>query len=310
MLEPGETWREPLGESSQFVPYGLIRQVQQGKTDEGFSITFRYGDSSDALARSGVRTHMLASPATEVYLGKSPRVRQAEGDDQKAYDYWMPQLVVRRRGSAPLESLFAAVHEPFREKPFLDQVRAAAIETGGRVAAIEIIRGDLKDTIISTGDTPPYPERRVNRIALRGRLGIVRQRADRVLAAWLIDGVGLSCGDVNLNCPTGRYEGAITSVTRKSDGGTEDALITQAELPEGGALAGRWMIVTHGNGHTHAYRIAHVQRRDGKSIVVCREDHGLRIQADQTEECYFPRRKIAGPNRFVIPLSAVWPEAD
>ncbi len=37
-----------------------------------------------------------------------------------------------------------------------------------------------------------------------------------------------------------------------------------------------------------------------KRVVVLRDNHGLDISGEQAEECYFPRRKIAGPNRFVI----------
>ena len=37
-----------------------------------------------------------------------------------------------------------------------------------------------------------------------------------------------------------------------------------------------------------------------ESVILLREDHGLRLSGEQTEECYFPRRKITGPNRFVI----------
>ena len=43
---------------------------------------------------------------------------------------------------------------------------------------------------------------------------------------------------------------------------------------------------------------------DGKTTIVLGMDHGLRIEGTKTQEVYFPRRIIAGANRFVIPLSA------
>jgi hypothetical protein len=60
------------------------------------------------------------------------------------------------------------------------------------------------------------------------------------------------------------------------------------------------MVVTHGNGCTHGYAISRVERRGGKSVIVLQEDHGLRLAGEQTEDCYFPRRRITGPNRFAI----------
>ena len=41
LLEPEEKWVEPVGESSSFNPYGLIREVRQGKAEGALSVTFR-----------------------------------------------------------------------------------------------------------------------------------------------------------------------------------------------------------------------------------------------------------------------------
>ena len=66
------------------------------------------------------------------------------------------------------------------------------------------------------------------------------------------------------------------------------------------------IIVTHGNGYTHGYEIDRVAHTDGKSVIILADDHGLRISGDVTEECYFPRRKITGVNRFVIAKWSAW----
>jgi hypothetical protein len=297
LLEPGEKWVEPVGETSPFSPYGVIREVRQGKTEGTFQLTFRYAKASE----SGLRTHLLGVAASEVFLGKSPRVRQAEGDDRKVYDYWMPQLVVRRQGAAPLASSFVAVHEPFSRQPFLQDVRRLSLEPAEGGVALEVRHGDYTDTIMSTLDDPPYTERRLpSGLTVSGRLAVVREKAGRVVAAWLLDGARVSKGDFALTLEKPRYEGVIEVASREADGAAEDAFITTAALPAGDKLAGQWLIVTHGNGYTHGYEISRVEQRDGKSVVVLREDHGLRLSGEQTEECYFPRRKITGPNRFVI----------
>ena len=53
---------------------------------------------------------------------------------------------------------------------------------GPWAAALEVAHGDTIDTIISTCDEPPFPERRLpGGIAVRGRLAVLRQRGDHVV---------------------------------------------------------------------------------------------------------------------------------
>ncbi|MBM4047412.1 MAG: hypothetical protein FJ279_20085, partial [Planctomycetes bacterium] len=303
MLEPGEKWVEPLGESSSFIPYGLMREVRQAKAEGGFSVAFRF-----AKGDAGVRVHLLDghgkdSVPTEVFLCQTPRIRQAEGDDRKAYDYWMPQVVARRRGPAPLTSAFVAVHEPFKPSAaggFVREVRALPLDPPAEFGvALEVLHGEFTDTILSLPD--PVGERRLpNGVVARARLAVVREQGGKVVAAWLVDGTQVSKGDFTLKLEEPRYEGVIESATRKADGAAEDAFVTSAALPSGDSLAGHWMVVTHGNGYTHGYEIRCVERHDGKSFIILCDDHGLKITGDQTEELYFPRRKIAGRNRFVV----------
>ncbi len=306
LLEPAEKWVEPIGESSRFNPYGVIRQVRQGKTDGAFQVTFRYTEAQRPTAGAGVRVHLLGGASTEVFLAKSPRIRQANRDDARIYDYWMPQLVARRSGPAPLSNTFVAVHEPFARQPFLGLVRRLSLDPSTEFGvALEVRHGDWTDTIMSTLDEPPYPERKLpGGLVLNGRLAVVRERAGQVVAAWLVDGTRVAKGDFVGTLDTPRYEGVLESALRKGDGASEDAFLTAAALPVGNKLAGQWMIVTHGNGYTHGYEIARIERREGKSVIVLRDDHGLQIRGNQTEEWYFPRRKISGPNRFVIAAGA------
>ena len=78
----------PANEYSQFIPYGLIRDVQRGEARGPFTV-----DSSlcrhhrGPTAGAGVRTHLPGLTDAEVFLAKTPRVRQSAGDDRKVYDY-------------------------------------------------------------------------------------------------------------------------------------------------------------------------------------------------------------------------------
>ena len=296
----------PEGIKDPAKGYTVIRGVRNAAAKGPFEAVFTYA----ADAKRGVRIHVVPDGPVQAFLGQSPSVRRVgigtSGDSRKIFDFWMPQLVVRRTGEAPLASTFAAVEEAFAGRTFVDSVEAVRVEPAeAGVTGLRIKHGDTVDTIISTLDEAPYPERTAaGDIRMKGRLGVVRQRGDEVLGLWLFEGEELAAGKSKVACEGGRYEGAIEAATRKADGAAADAFITDAELPAGGVLHGCWMIVTHGNGYTHGYQIDQVKKDGGKTVIVLAEDHGLRIEGGKTQEVYFPRRGIEGENTFVIPVAA------
>ncbi|NLJ36439.1 MAG: hypothetical protein GX358_09480 [candidate division WS1 bacterium] len=304
MLEEGEEWEEPTMEGDRFHAYGMVRDVAQAETGGDFHVDFTYEEDRD----KGIRVHMLNADPVEVWLGRSPSVRRmgvgTAGDMRKAYDFWMPKLLVRHQSAAPLHSVFTAVHEPYAEQRFIDRVeRIDLTPADDDAVAVRITCGNTVDTIISTQDAPPYPERVTSDgISFRGRLGILRQVDGKSTGMWMFDGEKLSA-DWAMEADHGQFEGTIESAMRVDDGAEHDAFVTDAQLPEGGLLHGVWMIVRHGNGHTHGYEIDRVEQRDGKCLVILSSDHGLRIEGDNTEEVYFPLRKMEGVNSFVIPLA-------
>ena len=313
MLEPGEEWEEPTITGARFNPYGMIRDVQMAQADGGFSVDFAYAGD----AAKGLRVHMVAQGAgaaggdgaVEAWLGRAPSVRRmgtgTSGDMRKAYDFWMPQLMVRHRGEAPLASTFTAVEEPFHGTPFIANVERLALEpSDGNAAAMRVTHGGGVDTIISTLDEPPYPTRTTpDGTAIKGRLGVLRQVSGTTVAAWLFEGEELTSGDWRLTAGKTRHDGVILAAKRKRDGAKVDAFVVKSDIPDGKTLRGSWMIVTHANGFTHGYQIDRVETVGADKIVVLTDDHGLRIEGDATTELYFPRRTIEGQNRFVVPLA-------
>ncbi len=288
--------------------YSVMREMSFGDTEDTFNVTFTYSDAPD----TSVRTHVLGNAAARVFLGRSPSIRRAgvgsRGDNTKIFDFWMPQLVVRRQAAAdqPLHSIFVAVEEPFRGDSFIDSSEPLQLTPADENAvALQVRHGTTVDTIISTLDESPYPERKTaDGIAIRGRLGVVRQVNGRTSGAWLFEGTSLAAGDWVVKSEKDRYEGRIQAATRKADGADEDAFITDAQLPEGQALHGVWMVVTHGNGFTHGYPIERVAKAGGKTVIVLSMDHGLKLDGEQTQEVFYPQRSIEGANSFVIPLAA------
>jgi hypothetical protein len=302
MLEPGEKWDEPTIEGAKHHPYGMVRDARPADAADGFRIDFTYMKDPNR----GLRVHLVGGLPAQAWLGRSPSVRRMgqgrAGDMRKAYDFWMPQLLVRRTGQSPLASTFAAVHEPYAGRPFLESVTPLAFGNDAEFAvALQVRHGDIVDTILSTDGAPPFPERTTpTGIRMAGRLGIVREQAGRVIAAWLFDGTSLSGKGWELRSEAA-LAGTLTGAMRKADGAAVDAFLTEADLPAGEALKGAWMIVTHGSGHRHGYCIERVEPQGGKSMVVLSEDHGLRIEGARTREVFYPRREFEGLNTFRIP---------
>jgi len=314
LLEENEEWVEPRTEGSSYNSYGVIRDVAGGSTDGDLLTTFTYVDEPE----KGARVHLLAGGDTEVFLGRSPSIRKAGRDSKTAWDFWMPQLVLRRRGQAPLASTFVAIEEPYSGRPFIRRVERVQLNPADDNAlAIRVWHGDTVDTIISTLDEPPYAPRstppgtlHVSGVIMKGRLGIVRQRNGKTVGAWLFDGMLLTTKDWSQKADRDPYTGAIAGMTRKADGADHDAFITAADLPIGDALHGVWMIVTHGDGHTHGYEIDRVEERDGKRRIILTDDHGLRMEDNNMVQVFYPRGQIEGTNTFYIPLAVTMTKTD
>ena len=171
--------------------------------------------------------------------------------------------------------------------------------------ALRVTHGDTVDTIISTLDEAPYTRRATpDGMALRGRLGVVRQVRGRATGVWLFEGEQWGGEGWGVQAATGRLEGALQAATQKADGAPEDAFITDADLPTETVLQGQWVILSHPTGHAQGYEIERVEQRDGRRAILLSDDHGLRIEGEQTREVYFPLRVFEGVNRFIIPLAA------
>ncbi len=314
MLLPDEEWVEPTQEAHQYPPYGMLRDMRPASVESGFALDFVY--SGDGAPR--YRLHMLPGGPAELWLGRAPSVRRmgqgSSGDMRKAYDFWMPMMLVRRTGEAPLTSVFVAVHEPHVGTPFVQGAQPLAMEPGDALAtAVEVRHGDTVDTIISTADEAPYPVRATaSGLALRGKLGIVRQVAGQVTAAWLLDGASLTGPGFGLVAETAGFDGELTGSTRQADGQPRDALLTDTPLPSGDALRGQWLLLTLPNGMTQGHEISEVvAQADGQTAIVTAQDHGLRVTAGGVEETYFPLRKLEGRCRFHIAgLASVQQGAD
>jgi hypothetical protein len=69
-------------------------------------------------------------------------------------------------------------------------------------------------------------------------------------------------------------------------------------------VEGRWIIVEYPNGLTQGYELARSEERGGRTLLVTRQDHGLRIMGQQVEETYTPLRWMEGQCRFRLAAMA------
>ena len=274
--------------------YKDISEIRVCRTNEPWWVDFRYADDSEI----GLRTIMSGNPGTEVVVGRAFSMRRALERDSEAEKYTMPIVLARRLGK-DLSSTFAAVHEPYRGRPAIDELQRLEFHPGGESAVALAVRiGDRIDYILSTNDEPPYQLRQIRgpkRIELRGRFGIVSTHKGQPTWMYLLDGTELKYGNHALKAP-GRWEGKIIAID-------EHGFETDAKLPTDDSLHGATLLLVHGDGSTEGYKIDRVEATAKKKTVVVKGPTGLSFDGERTRMLFFPLREIRGKNRFVITTS-------
>ena len=97
----------------RFHAYSYLRDIKNGTATGSWTATWRY-DSS------GLCSHIISQPGTEVFRFRSPSVRLADEDDNKLDNYMSNGIMQRHSGGS---SSFVAVHEPFRNAPWIESVK-------------------------------------------------------------------------------------------------------------------------------------------------------------------------------------------
>jgi len=297
LLEPGEEWQEPRGMGS-FNLYGLFRDVAAAPMSQDLTIDMLCEDDPS----TGTRIHMPAHAGATIHLGRTPALRKAgHYQDDRVYNWWMPHLIARRRADQSLSSTFVAVYDMFEGGPKVTSVKRLTADGAG--VALKVNLGDRTDTILYATDKSH--RMMAGSIKMEGRLGVVVREGNKA-DAYLIGGTSLASGQMRLTSEHPNLTGALLDGRRKYDGADTDAFITDATLPEGKSLSGRWMIVTHrdpvkGTLPTmHAHQIVRIERRDGKTFIHLARDHGLKLTDHGVEELFSKWRAFQGRSTFVI----------
>ena len=284
--------------------YTHIKELREAAADSPWTMTNTCADGT------ALKTHVLAPEETQVIVGRCPRIRGAQRDESRIHDLWMPIVAVRTgeplpagtEVTEPLRTTFVAVQEPYREATFIDSVRNLDVQGGADAVAVAVKIGDATDYLISTNEQAPYEqETQVPELKLtfRGRLAYVHTEEGKVKSVHIFDGVDLSMGDLQVKTG-GPLSGTITGVRRQEAGDDSNAFVTDVQLPADAVLAGRILIITHGDTTAHGYTIQRIERVGETTLIHVFDEPGLEIAEDETKMIYFPHRVIKGDNTFYI----------
>ena len=320
LLAAGARWTEPTPDNQNPSGndwYGAFRDMRRGRASGPWTVTFQ-----EAGGSRGTHLHMVDVGGSEVWLGRSPAPYR-DRNPQGFYDHWRPSLLVRREGS-DLDSAFVGVIEPFAGEGGI-----AGVELLPLVAAdpdrfaIHVRFSDGRDDVLlidsdAAGGGEPVATADGS-YRLDGRFGVV-SRAGGAERAILVAGTRLEHGGQVLTMEHASLDGIIAGVIRQVDGCTANAFVTDAELPAGTALRGRWVRLTFDRyavipdgtryplgireqrGITQMYAIDRVQRQDGKSYIVLADDPMLSMRDGEVIETTRPLRTFDGPVAFSIAL--------
>jgi hypothetical protein len=180
---------------------------------------------------------------------------------------------MRRKGSAPFvavrqsdgASTFVAVHHAFTGDPIVQRVEL--IEAGDARVSLRVLLPNGSDTITST-DT-----------------GFTHERSGQ----WQYEVGGKHT-----------FAGTLKRTHRVEAGDASDAFITDTPLPTDGSLDGFALMVDQGGLLVQSFTIDHVERHDGETFVVSRDEPGMRISDGFIKQMYYPCWGIKGKARFRI----------
>jgi hypothetical protein len=298
---------------------GFITSPRLAATDKMWSVDFVPKKSG----RISLRTTVLGAAGTEVFLGQAPSVRRAREDESLLDKYRMPVIVVRRKtaGGRAVEtprrgvstvgpqSVFAAIHEPYENKPFISRIIPIAPEGGAIEIAVTHTLGT--DFVMYSSVASAVSTCKMNGHDLRfcGHIGVVRITATGPEWMYMVDSSELQWDNRRLASP-GRCEGVISGAYAASE--KIPAFVeTPAQVADDPALKDAVMIVRRGDGTTHGQRIKGIVPVGDRTWIFLAEDPGFTYDpaTSATRITHFPQNTITGQNSFVIPYAAFVREA-
>ncbi len=212
---------------------------------------------------------------------------------------WRASLILRRQAAQghSLSSRFVTVFEPtgkgFQPLRRVDRLAATpelAVLRIDTIDGLEYILVNLRPGILQQVQLPGGRFVSFNGLALR-----VRERALVLAGGTFAEGSGRLVSQVNL-------AGTLTASGRQNSERGSGWFLTPDRLPDNPALAGRSLIVQHGDGSSRSWTLDSIESTPQGTRLHVREEPGFLIDpTDRVAHYYqFPQVSVRGPHRFYL----------
>jgi hypothetical protein len=286
------------------VLYGLLGDLRRAPGDATWSATFSYTEPGIPA----LRTTVLGQSGTTVYAATLPSIRRAQESNAEVLNYRMPTLMVRREGPE-LQSVFAAVHEPYNGAPQLTSVEPLQLREGSAGAIGVVCRGDgfCDYHLFGLDATSPMQAADLP-IRATARYSFVRTHHGQVARMVIVDGTELTFGDTTLSAPPAPA-GNVLAVRRVEAGDDEDALIVDTPIAPRPGKPHERVIVEFGDGSTFGLAVREIRESTGAhSLIVLGHRPGFELSTAgaTATQTHHPHRDMPGRPHFRLANVADW----
>ena len=248
-----------------------IKKLQLRESNQSWSVDFKLKDGS-----GGLKSFFAPQPETDIICGQAPAMR-IEGT--------APFVAVRHSGP---ESLFVAVHQPYRTKPTVRKIELLDLKNpNDQAVALKITLPNREDVVLSTTSDTDQIQTIDGKYNLNGRFGLITGKQ-----LYLAGGNKFSTplGTIKQKAI---FTGEIKEVTK-------NAFITPAKLPTDGSLNNRVIMLDLGGLLVQAFTIRKVVKKGNTSIIYTDDDPGMIITPGLIKQTRYPGFGIKGQANFRI----------
>lgn len=227
--------------------YEAFNHMSKGDGSKDFTVTYEIQDpkpypKSIGNGKVGTKHYFVGDKNTTVFKTQIPSNNALfKGGYKELHEFpdqW-PFTIVRHEGE---ETVFAVVHEPFKEKPVIKSVKR--MKSPNETLALQIDLPNRTDKLLMSLSDEPVKAACAGMV-LDGKVGFVAQAKDGKADAYLIGGTSFTdkASKTNLTQKIGEFSGKIVKSTRLWDGGAFDGFLLEGDNlpPAGDELAGSWI---------------------------------------------------------------------
>jgi hypothetical protein len=273
--------------------YGEFAPLQQGRLVKPATAWLASAEGP------GVRLHLLGDAPATVYTATSPD--PSVGETRTTGDRsGRGALIVRRRSQdgATLKSTFVTVFEPTGAAAVpLTRVGRVAARDGVVVIYLETPEGAEHVVInLDPGNVQDAPLAGGQRLRTDGL-------AVRLTGRSLVLAGGSFAETAGRRVEQQPARGTITGAFRRLSTGSRGWFETDEPLPEPASLAGRILLITHGDGTTRGWTLVRVENIEGGARLHVREEPGFELESSRGRAAHyyqFPRVVAPAPHRYRI----------